>query len=345
MQYQREFERRIRTAVIGIGSHTYRNLLPALNYLPVELAAVVNHSNEEEGRRTAAQYGCAYYKDREKMYEEIHPEAVIICTGPKSHPALVLDAFSHGCDVFFEKPAALNQEDILKMIDAQGDRICINGLKKVYQPCTTKALEIMADEKYGKPLSIMGNYPIKLPKDPIAAYQQGIETDLHKNGCHPLSFMTAVAGPAEAVTLHQIGESGSLVIEYKNGILGTLLLSSGPQPNENYALYGSSWTYKVENGVEIRFNRGMPFEYGRTESFIPDAMDTYGTVLWEPQFCKTTLENKSLFIQGVYQELLAFYNAVLDREQPYKCSLPFVLEVQKIIDAALLSCGQRVVIE
>ena len=38
-QFRHEYERRLRIAVVGCGGHAYRNILPALNYLPVDLLA------------------------------------------------------------------------------------------------------------------------------------------------------------------------------------------------------------------------------------------------------------------------------------------------------------------
>jgi hypothetical protein len=67
--YQREYERRVRTAVVGIGSHSYRNILPALHFLPVELKAVCNRSNRDMAEKTAAEYGCRWYQDTEQMYQ------------------------------------------------------------------------------------------------------------------------------------------------------------------------------------------------------------------------------------------------------------------------------------
>ena len=45
--YQREYEKRIRVGLIGAGSHAYRNLLPALHYLPVKLVAICNRGREK----------------------------------------------------------------------------------------------------------------------------------------------------------------------------------------------------------------------------------------------------------------------------------------------------------
>ena len=40
MSYQREFARLFRVDLIGVGGHSYRNLLPALHYLPVRLVGL-----------------------------------------------------------------------------------------------------------------------------------------------------------------------------------------------------------------------------------------------------------------------------------------------------------------
>ncbi|MDA0709762.1 MAG: hypothetical protein O3B73_06075 [bacterium] len=56
MSYQREYDGKLRIGVIGIGSHCYRNILPATNYLPVELVAFCD-TNDSILESTAAQYG------------------------------------------------------------------------------------------------------------------------------------------------------------------------------------------------------------------------------------------------------------------------------------------------
>ena len=40
MSYQSEFARVFRVGVIGVGGHSYRNLLPVLHYLPVRLVGI-----------------------------------------------------------------------------------------------------------------------------------------------------------------------------------------------------------------------------------------------------------------------------------------------------------------
>src|SRR5690606_38933294 len=56
MSYQRDFERRIRIGLVGAGKHAYRNLLPALHYLPVTLTAICD-LDLERAQSAAREYG------------------------------------------------------------------------------------------------------------------------------------------------------------------------------------------------------------------------------------------------------------------------------------------------
>ena len=56
MSYQRDFERRLNVAVVGVGSHAYRNILPVLHYLPVKFVAICDQ-NLELAQKTAEEYG------------------------------------------------------------------------------------------------------------------------------------------------------------------------------------------------------------------------------------------------------------------------------------------------
>ena len=111
MSYQREFDRCLKVAMVGIGSHAYRNLLPTLHFLPVELQAVCNHSNRELAERTAAEYGCRSYQDPRRMYEEEELDAVFFCVSAFRHPGLMMQAMKHGLHVWAEKPPAMRASE------------------------------------------------------------------------------------------------------------------------------------------------------------------------------------------------------------------------------------------
>ena len=52
MSYQREFSHRLRAGLVGIGSHAYRNILPVMNFLPVQLVAVCNRRHRHLCRKS-----------------------------------------------------------------------------------------------------------------------------------------------------------------------------------------------------------------------------------------------------------------------------------------------------
>ena len=102
MTYQRDFQQKLRVGIVGVGSHAYRNLLPAMNFLPVTLAAICD-TNLDLARKTATQYGVpACYEDAGEMYREAGLDAVFLCVSPVMHPQLACDALDAGLHVWIE---------------------------------------------------------------------------------------------------------------------------------------------------------------------------------------------------------------------------------------------------
>jgi predicted dehydrogenase len=347
MSYQREFEKKLNIALIGIGSHAYRNILPALNYLPVTLKAICNRSNEDMARITAAQYGCSYYQSTKEMYEKEDLDAVFICVSPQAHPKLAKQAFEAGLHVWLEKPPAMRAYEVEEMIEARKDKVCVVGFKKAFMPAAEKAVEISYSEKYGNLKSILAVYPVDIEKDGCEVLEQRKYTGWLNNGIHPLSFLMRVGGKVSAITTYIGGTSSAIggvcILEFANGVIGNLHMASGPFPMESYRLFGDKWHLDIDNGWKVTLQRGIPFQYGSTSNYICEG-DESGAVVWEPQNSKATLENKLLFTQGIYSELLYFCECILKGKQAEKGSLEFAHDVMKVYEAALLSNGKRIVI-
>lgn len=91
MIYQRDMERRVRVGLVGAGQHAYRNILPALMYLPAELVAVADVSLEL-AERTSRQFGSVKaYGSASDMYAGEHLDAVLLCVFPQLHPRLAVE--------------------------------------------------------------------------------------------------------------------------------------------------------------------------------------------------------------------------------------------------------------
>ena len=345
MSYQREFEKKLNVGIVGVGSHAYRNLLPAMNFLPVSLQAVCDR-NRQLAEITAAQYGArGCYEDAGEMYRNEHLDAVFLCVSPLLHPELACQAFDAGLHVWMEKPPARRASEVAEMIRHRKDRIAVVGFKKAFMPATQKAIEIFSTEAYAPLRSILAEYPMTIPDDGEAVLREGRYVNWLRNGCHPLSLCMAVGGPVSAVTVHRAPHGGGVcVLEFANGVIGNFHMAAGEnrgQPMERYSFFGDRCHLVIDNGLRVALQRGIPFQYGKNTSYIPEGLDS-GAIVWEPQNREATLENKALFTQGIYQEMQYFCAQVLAGKPAEKGSLEFTLEVMKVNEAGLLSGGKRV---
>lgn len=335
----------MKVGIVGVGSHAYRNLLPTMNYLPVSLEAVCD-VNRPLAEKTAAQYGArGCYQDASEMYRKADLEAVFLCVSPVFHPQLACDALDAGLHVWMEKPPARRAFEISEIIKHRKDKVAVIGFKKAFMPATEKAIEIFTDPKFGPLRSILAVYPMTIPEDGEAVLKGGSIPNWLRNGCHPLSLCVAVGGPVEAVTLHRAADGGgACILEFTSGALCNFHLAAGTnkgQPIERYSFFADECHLTIDNGLRVALQRGIPFNYGRNTTYLPEGLDS-GAVVWEPQNREGTLENKALFTQGIYNEMHYFCMQALAGEPATKGSLEFALTVMKIYEAALLSKGERI---
>ena len=103
MSYQRDFSNKLSVGLVGVGTHAYRNILPTMNFLPVELKAFCD-VDLDRARITARQYGVSNcYQRIEEMLTKECLDAVFIAAPPRLHPQLTIQALDAGLHVWLEK--------------------------------------------------------------------------------------------------------------------------------------------------------------------------------------------------------------------------------------------------
>ncbi len=343
MTYQREYEKKLKVGVVGVGSHCYRNLLPTMNFLPVKVVGLCD-VDLELARVTGEQYGVTNcYASSNQMYENEELDAVFLSVSPQLHPELTIEALDAGLHVWVEKPPAMRAGQVEEMIRHRGEKVVVVGLKKAFTPSIRKVVEIFSQPKYLPLKTILCQYNMSIPANGAETLDSDQLDNWLANGIHPLSAMMAVGGPVQAVTVHRASHGGgACILEFAGGAIGNLHLGDGaPSPYERYEFYGTECVVSVENCLQVKLHRGTPIEYGKTTTYAPEGTDS-GTIVWEPQNCLATLENKALFTQGMYGEMRYFCDCVLRGEPAQLGSLEFAHEVMKVYEAALLSDAQRV---
>ncbi len=341
--FQRDFARRVRIGVVGVGGHAYRTILPTLTFLPVELVAVAD-IDPDLTARTAAQYGVRGYPSADAMLAQESLDAVVLCVSPQAHPALAVSAFRAGLHVWMEKPAAVGVAGVDAMLAERGDQVAVVGYKKAFMPATCKALELIENKELGTLRTVLAVYPMSVPARAQVSPDDGEPRLWRANGCHPLSFLVTVAGPVSSLTVHRgLDDSGVVVLRHENGVVSNLHLALGAapsQPNERYTVFGDGCTLEIENSRAVWFQRGIPFGPDTT-SFAAGGSNT-GAVRWEAQDSMNTLDCRPEMTQGVYGSLDHFLSCILERRLPTSGTLEFARHLAQLHQAAMLSDGQPI---
>lgn len=242
----------------------------------------------------------------------------------------------------------MRASQVEQMIRHRGDRVAVVGFRKAFMPAADKVRELLAMRQYQPLHTILAEYAMTVPvngQEVIAAADgPGGFTNWLGNGCHPLSLMMAIGGPVSAVTVHRAAGGGvACILEFAGGAVGNLHLGHGGilhQPAERYTFFAHGCRIVIDNCSRVALQRGIPFEYGRTTTFAPEGLD-HGAVVWEAQSSLATLENKAVFIQGIYAEMRYFCDCVLAGRPAETGSLECALELMKVYEAALLSDADR----
>ena len=348
---------RLRIAFLGTSGHAFRNYLPVLPFLPVELVAQWD-PDIGRARAFAAQFGAgdAAYDDVGCLLDERRPQAVWIATdalhpdGRSIQPQLVAQCLEAGCDVFCDKPIASTADEVRELIvvrDRTG-RTVGTGIKTMHYPTHTRAHEIVHDPAsgFGDLVSLTVRYPLHVPS------RAGLPLeDTAVKGClghvwHPIGAALRIGGPLRSVRLlmDRGGRNGVLTASFRDGAVGAFHFprtKSGMSPLERLEAVGEGTNIVVENAAELTYYRkASPGPYGRTiDSFTP--LEN-GPLMWRPELSLGQLYNDHNFIQGYGQSLLHFVEAVTAHRPVTVGTLEDALEVMKVHEALCQGPGPEV---
>jgi predicted dehydrogenase len=111
---------KLSVGVVGCGFRAREYHLPAYRDtdLPVSIDCVCD-LNGELATRAAEQFDVpAQYRDISEMLKREEIDIVDVCVPPQGHASVALEAIRNGCDVFVEKPLALNTEECDTLLGA-----------------------------------------------------------------------------------------------------------------------------------------------------------------------------------------------------------------------------------
>ena len=140
----------MKTAVIGLGAIFETHLAAIKNGGFTELCAVCDINKEKlEAAIEKAGDNVKGYVDYKEMIDTEKPDVVHICTPHYLHREMAVYALEAGCDVYLEKPAAMNAPEAMKIVEASertGKKVCVSFQNRVI-PTNALAKQIV-EEKY-----------------------------------------------------------------------------------------------------------------------------------------------------------------------------------------------------
>ena len=342
--YNIECERRLRVGVIGCGGHAYRNILPAFQFAPVELAALCD-LDEARARQCARVFGGAQvYTDYRQMLEAETLDAVFVilpadAAGRPRYPALACEVMQAGVHVWIEKPPAASVAEVRAMqeMSARSGKFVGVGFKKMFAPANLKAREFSRSAEFGRVTSIAARYPQSLPEKAERGDSRKMAGFLD-HIVHPFAVLRLFGGDLESLRFERCGHNGASVstLTFASGAIGSLLLGagqSGLSPLERTEIIGEGANVVVENNLRVTcYGAGSPRGgYGRSPSWYD--VDGPGATFFEPEFSLGNLHNKGLFLLGYAPEISSFCHAVLENRAPQKGNLDDALALMQIYEA------------
>ena len=209
MLFNYEYEKKLRVGYIGAGEHSFRNILPSLQYAPVELVALADH-HPERGLAIARQFGARrFYPNHQALLnkEKGQLDAVIIvigrdATGRPRYPEVAGEALRAGFHTWIEEPPCFSVDEVMSFTSAcmTCHKYIATGFKKMFMPTYLKVAQIIEDPSFGGVSSFSLRYPLIMPaadkrSDPL-------EMSSFLDFVRPYSLLVRLFGESQGFSFH-----------------------------------------------------------------------------------------------------------------------------------------------
>jgi predicted dehydrogenase len=340
----------VRAAVIGCGSHAFRNILPTFPFTRVRLIATCDRDCARADA-FAARFGAerAYHDVRVMLDAEDLDAAFIVAgldeRGRPQYPTLALECLAAGLHVWMEKPPAATCAELapLPAAAARADRQVMIGFKKMFAPANAKAKALIDRPDFGPVGLARLEYPQRIPTvDELRRFSHDGEPVPGAVGfldhlCHPASLLVYLIGMPDTLSYQRAPNgAGAATFTYASGAVATLSFTWGGawiDGMERTTIHSRTGRHVVvDNNLRVEYHRLAVPGYGDVADFYTADVDET-TAVWQPEFSLGQLYNKGLVVLGYLGEITEFCGAVLDRRPLTRGTLEQALQVTRLFEA------------
>lgn len=323
-----EYPKRLQIGYIGSGEHSYRQILPALRYAPIELVALADH-NTTRGLEVARQFGARrFYPNHKALLAKEKLDAVLIVVGPDEagrprYPEIAAEALNTGFHTWVDAPPCSAASEVKTFTDAcfRGHKYVITGFRRMFVPAYVKLSEIITDPAFGGASSFTMHYASAAPP----TESSGLFLDF----LQPYSVLLRLFGEARGLSVLRKNQDWVVTLRFRE-VVGALHISpqTAGSPGERIEVIGSGASAVAEHGTRLVYYRAGGLADVERLADLGDA----APLCWEPDLVSAPLADAGPFLSGYVGCLRHFAEALLQNEAPRYGNLVDMLHIMTVHD-------------
>ena len=266
---KRKAKDEVGVGLIGAGQYAKSELLPAIRKvdIPFKLIGVATASGSS-GKHAAEKFGFDYCTtDYTELLNDENIDVVLIATRHNLHALMIIEALKVGKDVFVEKPLAMNEDELIKLISAvkENQGQVMVGFNRRFSPFTTYAKELFGPINEPVVINCRVNAGY-VPKDSwVHDPKQGggriigevchfVDLIQYLSDSLPKSvYAECISGSNEAIPDE---DNVVITIKLRNGSVGSIIyVASGDKsyPREKVEVFGKGSVALINNFKSMSF--------------------------------------------------------------------------------------------
>lgn len=249
--------------IVGAGNFTKMTVMPALKGIDARLK-YISSAGGLTAKAIANKYGFEFSTtDYRKILADQDVDLVMITTRHDLHAPMVADALRHGKNVFVEKPLALDDSGLEKVIDAyqSSGRMLHVGFNRRFSPYTQKAKQLLGA---AGPMNIIAT--MNAGHIPADVWVHDLRTGggrIIGEACHFVDLMIYLTGSkVSSVMMNGLGtdpaentDNAIITLQFENGSQGVInYFSNGSKAyaKERIEIYSQGRVLVVDNFRKLK---------------------------------------------------------------------------------------------
>jgi predicted dehydrogenase/threonine dehydrogenase-like Zn-dependent dehydrogenase len=243
--------------IIGAGNFTKMTLLPLFKDLKPNLK-YISSAGGLNATSMAKKYGIANSTtDNSAILDDKEVDLIIITTRHNHHASLAIEALQKHKNVFVEKPLALNQEELSKVIEAyqKSNNTLTVGFNRRFSPHAIKMKSLLGEGQMNVIATMNAGF---IPKESWIHDLKVGGGRIVGEACHFIDLITYLTGSkVTAVCMNAMGDNpeentdnASILLKYENGSMGVInYFSNGSKSysKERVEVYSQERTLILDN--------------------------------------------------------------------------------------------------